>query len=451
MLASQILTRLTQFPRKLSQKFRGSTAQGALWILLSRLTRTVLQGVYFLLVARTLGAEQYGTFIGVSALVRILLPLASWGSSEILMKHVSRKPEQFNTYWGNALAMLGFFGTLCFGLLLGVSGFVLPPSAKLLLVVCIGLADLFFSRVLEIALKAFMALDLPHLDAQFHVLLTVNSVVAALCLAFLVPAPTLTLWGILYMLSRFVTMVMAVFVVDRMLGKPKLVLAWIKPELSEGFYFGMALSAHTLSSDLDKTMLARLGTLESAGIYGAAYRVVDVAIAPVMSLAAVAYAKFFRAGVDGVRGSLQVARQYIPLAGGYGIFASLSLFLLAPLIPSVLGEEYVGAVLAVRWLSPILFLRSIQFFAADTLTGAGLQGSRTALQVGVALVNGLGNLVLIPRYSWRGAAWASLFSDTVLTLGLLLLIFGFYQTQKAAAEDLLRSDPVGSDPVGSDQ
>ncbi len=426
-----MFAKFTALQRSLQAKLQSSTFKGGLWILGSRLGRNVLQGVYFLLIARSLGAEQYGTFIGVAALVKILLPFAMWGSSEILMKHVSREPERFNAYWGNALAMVAAFGTVCMVVLLGLSGMVLSPAATLSLIVCVGLADLIFSRVVEIALKAFMAVDLHHLNAQLHVLLTVNSVLAALCLAVFVPEPNVTVWGGLYLVSRVVTMAIALFLVQRTLGKPKVVLKWIAPELAQGFFFSVDFSASTLSNDLDKTMLARIGTLQATGIYGAAYRVIDVALAPIMSLAAVAYAKFFRAGVDGVQGSMQVAKRLVPIAGTYGLMASVAVCLAAPLVPLLLGPDYAEVVSAIRWLSPLLFLRSIQNFAADTLTGAGLQGTRTLLQVGVALLNGVGNFFLIPLYSWKGAAWASLVSDSILVSGLWLLVFLFYRQQMA--------------------
>ncbi len=414
------------------KKFENPTFQGAIWIFASRMLRIVLQAAYFLLIARSLGTEQYGTFIGVASLVKILLPFSAWGAPEILMKHVSRNPLLFSAYWGNGLAMIGAFGTLCLTLMLGFSGILLPPSATLGLMVCVGLADLFFSRVLDVALKAFMAMDLHHLNAKFHVLLTVNSVIAALCLAVLVPEPNVTAWGGLYLASRVVTMLMAFALIHRTIGKPKLVFKWIVPELGQGFFFSVDFSAYTLSSDLDKTMLARLGTLEATGIYGAAYRVIDVAIAPVMSLAAVAYAQFFRAGQQGVQGSLQVAKRFVPLAGGYGILASIGVFAIAPVVPYLLGSDYAAAVDAIRWLSPLLFLRSLQSFAADTLTGAGLQGNRTILQVSVALLNGVANWWLIPIYSWKGAAWASILADGTMLVGLWILVALSYREQMKA-------------------
>ncbi|HXJ29779.1 MAG TPA: polysaccharide biosynthesis C-terminal domain-containing protein, partial [Gemmatimonadales bacterium] len=63
-------------------------------------------------------------------------------------------------------------------------------------------------------------------------------------------------------------------------------------------------------------------------------------------------------------------------------------------------------------------LRAVHSFAADALTGAGHQELRTAAQVGVAAFNIALNLILIPAYSWVGAAWASLASDGALAVSL---------------------------------
>jgi len=81
-------------------------------------------------------------------------------------------------------------------------------------------------------------------------------------------------------------------------------------------------------------------------------------------------------------------------------------------------------------------LKSMHYFLADSLTGAGYQGVRTAGQIGVALFNIAINLWLIPAYSWRGAAWASLASDGALVLTMyvsVLVILGRESRAKESA------------------
>jgi Na+-driven multidrug efflux pump len=70
----------------------------------------------------------------------------------------------------------------------------------------------------------------------------------------------------------------------------------------------------------------------------------------------------------------------------------------------------------------LVFLRSIHYFLANSLSGAGHQGRRALVQLGTVGINVLLNLWLIPAYSWRGAAWASLASDGALVLGLFVAI-----------------------------
>jgi len=176
-------------------------------------------------------------------------------------------------------------------------------------------------------------------------------------------------------------------------------------------------------------MLAGLSSLEATGIYAAAYRLIDVAFVPVKSLLAAAYTKFFQRGSAGISGTIDFSRRLSPIAGIYGLTAGIGLFLLAPVIPHLLGDEYLAAVEALRWLAPLPFLKAMHYFAADTLTGAGFQGVRSLVQVIVAVFNFLVNLWLIPLYSWKGAAWSSLASDTFLMLSLWMMVAFLYRQQ----------------------
>ena len=59
----------------------------------------------------------------------------------------------------------------------------------------------------------------------------------------------------------------------------------------------------------------------------------------------------------------------------------------APVLPHILGSKYEAVVPAVRWLALIPLLRCIHSFLADALSGAGLQRTRTGIQVFVAVIN----------------------------------------------------------------
>ena len=93
---------------------------------------------------------------------------------------------------------------------------------------------------------------------------------------------------------------------------------------------------------------------------------------------AAAYPRFFQAGAEGLRSALAVSRS-IALPGiGYAVVVAGVLLIGAPVIPLVLGADFAPSVGAVQLLAALPVLRWIHYLAADSLTGAGRQGARTA-------------------------------------------------------------------------
>jgi len=409
---------------------QNSLVRNTLWMLIAQGLRLVLQAAYFVIIARALGPEQYGVFVGATALVAILSPFASLGSGNLLIKNVSRDRNLFSEYWGNALLIIFVSGLGLTFLVLLIAPVVLPQTISVSLIFLVAVTDLIFFRILDTAGQAFQAVLWLSKTAQLNILPNVTRVVAALALISFFPEPNVLEWICLYLTSTAVSALLGILLVHRSLGSPKLAVWRIQPEIVEGLYFSVSLSAQTVYNDIDKTMLARLSSLEATGIYAAAYRLIDVAFVPVRSLLAAAYAKFFQHGASGLRGSMGFAKRLVPLAGTYGVAAGVGLFLFAPVVPYVLGNEYAGAVEALRWLALLPVLKALHYFAADTLTGAGFQGLRSAIQVAVAVFNVLLNLWLIPLYSWRGAAWSSLASDAFLMLSLWLVVAFLYRRQE---------------------
>lgn len=415
---------------RIKETLQNPVVRGTLWQFSARIASLSIQIAYFFIIARFLGVEQYGLFIGAMSFIKILVPFAHWGTPHLLVKHVSRDRDVFSQYWGNTLVVTLGLGTLFIGVTLLVNQLILGNNLSTGLLLYLGIAELICGRIHEAALKAFIATQLFRYDAQLSILLSLNGLIAALCLVAFVQAPTALIWGGLYLLSRGVTAAIGLNLVERTLGRPRADLRLLRPDLLQGFYFSLDISSQTIYNDIDKTILASTASLAATGAYAAAYRLLDVCMMPILALMGATYAQFFRRGADGIQGSFQVARRVVPMAAGYGAIACIGLWVFSPLVPAILGEDYRESVVVLRWLAPLLIFKSFQYFAADTLTGAGLQGARSALQATIAITNLLLNLWLIPRYSWLGAAWASLVSDGALTIGLWSLVAIFYRQQQ---------------------
>lgn len=404
-----------------------------LWMLLSNGLKLFVQAAYFIIIARALGAQDYGTFLAVTALAKVIAPFASWGSGEILIKHVSRDKAVFAHLWGNYLFIVLVFGFGLIAILLFFGSFIFPRSVSLLSIILLLTSELLLALIIDGSAKAFLAVNQIARTALISILNSLKNLVAACILIFAFNESTLTRWAFLYFLNTFAIASICILLVALEIDRPKLKLSRIKSELTQGFYFSVSLSAETINHNIDKVMLARLSTSEATGIYGAAYRLVDATFIPVRSLMTAAYAKFFQKGVNGIKGTLRFAVQLSVVSSFYGIFAGLALFVFAPLVPVILGGEYANSVDALRWLCPLPFLLALQFFAADTLTGTGFQGARSVVQVTAAVFNFLANAWLIPLYSWTGAAWSSLASEILKIILLWLLLFLFYRRENNPA------------------
>lgn len=399
--------------------FRNSPlARNTAWMMCGQGLRLLIQALYFVEIARSLGVRNYGAFIGVVALVGIVYPFGALGSGNLLVKNVARDKALFPVYWGRALVTTMTTGSLVFFLVLALSHFALPAQIPLRLVALVAGADLFGLNLMTIAGQAFQAFERLNWTATFNVLMSAGRLLGALLLVAIHPHPSPLQWGYIYFGCTGTVAVVASSLAWSALGAPVLRLQLFHRELREGLYFSVSQTAQTVYNDIDKTMLARLGTLEATGIYGAAYRLIDVSFVPISALLWSAYPNFFRAGAGGLSASLDYARSLLFRALAYAGGICAFLLVSASLVPRILGPEYAATAEALRWLAVLPIFKSLHYFLSDALTGAGYQAVRTSLQASVAIFNVLINLWLIPAYSWRGAAWSSIASDAALFCGI---------------------------------
>ncbi len=379
--------------------------------------RLVIQAAYFVLIARSLGPTAYGAFAAVVALVSVLGPFSGMGTTNLFIRDVRSGKRDAVICWGNGLLITVVSGSLLTAVVLLVNSlFHLKTGAFIVLVVCIS--DLIFMKITELAAFGFAASNRMKDTSIQSVVVSLLRLVAIGILVLTLPSVSLSEWVWAYLVSGIIGTAYAVYRGTTLWGRPKLQLNSLREDLSEGLFFSISTSATSIYNDVDKIMLGRLSDFVSTGIYSAAYRLIDVSMTPVRSLVSAAYPVFFKKGVDGITATHPYAKSLIVKASMYGLAISASLWIFAPILPLILGKQYILAVPALRLLAPIPLLRCFHVFLADSLSGAGFQRVRTGIQVGVGVANVVANLYILPRFSWRGAAWTSLACD-----GLLVVVF----------------------------
>jgi O-antigen/teichoic acid export membrane protein len=379
--------------------------------------RLIIQAGYFVLLARSLGPDAYGAFVSVVAMAGVLGPFSGMGSPSLFIKNVRSGKREAAVCWGNGMLLIVLSGALFTALVVGLSYlFRLKTGPSVVIVVCIS--DLILMKVTELAAFGFAASNRMKQGSIQTVVISLLRLAGISALVVVVHQVTLQRWVLVYLATGVLAMAYALWKGSQLWGRPIIDRPALREDVAEGVFFSIGMSATTVYNDIDKIMLSKLSDLASTGVYAAAYRVIDVSLTPVRSLVSAAYPQFFQKGVRGMRATYPYALSLIAKASIYGILTFAGLWIVAPVLPHILGSKYDAVVPALRWLALIPFLRCFHVFFADALSGAGFQRLRTGIQVVVALINVGLNMVILPRYSWRGAAWTSLGCD-----GLLVVMF----------------------------
>lgn len=403
--------------------------KSSVWMISGQLVAVGFQAVYFILMGRTLGSREYGAFVGVVALVATLTQFSSMGMEMMLVRNISRNRDSFAATWGNALRLslagalvLFFIGTI-FG------HFFLRPELRML-IPWIVFSDAVLGKLAVLAGRAFQGAG--QLRYTANLAAATNAGRAALAAGLYLYSryqgvhAGAYMWARIYWLSPFAVALIATYMVTKELGWPR----WERlhlSDLSEGLSFSLSGSSISVYNDIDKTFLVSLGQTYAAGIYSAAYRVVDVATTPLYGVYAAAMPRLFRAGQKSVGDANAFTNRLMLRTVPYGIAVAMALYACAGLLPRVFGASFAGSATILRWLCLLPLIRVLHYAWGSAITASASQWNRTATQLGAAGLNLLLNALLIPRWSWQGAAIASLLTDGSLALSSRIVLWRIQQ------------------------
>jgi O-antigen/teichoic acid export membrane protein len=373
------------------------------------------QGIYFILLARLLGSTECGIYFGALAMVSIVSQYSSLGSHFVFLRYVSPEPKNFARYWGNILVTTLTLGTLLVAFL-SWAGPLFAHSYTHTMLLTVAVGDCICVQLTFAAGRVFQAFEKMRITAALSLLVNLLRVLLAGLMLWRLHHGTARQWAIAALIVSSVAACTALVLVTRQFGRPACSTRLLRQRTGEGFIFALSYSTTGVYNDIDKALLGHYGMNAANGIYSMAYRVIDVACMPFVSIQAAAIPRFFCKGAGGVRSTAEYALRITRRTGPIAILSMAAMLAAAPIIPHLLGESFRESVSALRWLCLIPVFRSFHFSAGDALTASGHQKLRLGSQAVAAAFNLGVNLYLIPLYSWRGAAWSSLATDGLLAV-----------------------------------
>ncbi len=378
--------------------------------------RLLLQSALFVIVARMLGATDYGAFVSVTALVSILATFGGLSCELVLVKNASREPALMATFFGNGLFLLSLTTPLLLAVSVIVVSVISGAHLSLSLIALIVFGDLFFLRVNLLCAACYQALERVHRSVILNIGFSLFRLAGALIVALYMKEVDITHWAYFYTGSAAAAALFSLASVVHDFGFPRISLTG--DDMWFGLHSSLQSAMYFTLRDVDKPLMSRLSSLHSSGLYAAAFRVADASIVPVRALMYAAYARFFRHGSRGVRGSSAFALRLLPFGIAYGVTAAAAIEAFSYVLPWLLGRQYAGSAQFLRIFGVLPTLHAAYVIGADALSSSGHQSSRSAVQTAAAVLMILLCLILIPRYGALGAAFANMFCHGVMAAAM---------------------------------
>lgn len=396
--------------------------------------RLTLQFTYLILVARMLGANNYGLFAGCVALAASLSPLAGLGFTMIMVKEVARNSESFPIYWARLLRGLAVSIPLLVGMMLLLAMLFLQIDGYWEILGLICAAELIAMPYITAASVAFQAHQRLGRSVFNHVQLNAVRLIVIASLS-LTGHETLIefAWG--YFGATACAAILSLIQVGLAFGAPLWRQSRISGELREGLGFSLNILANSAHGEIDKTLLLRLGTASAAGNYSLAGRIITAANMPLSAYIISAVPRLFRAGEFGITSVALLARRLLTPILIYGTIVAFVIVILSPLLPWVFGEDFTESRLLLLWLAPIPLLSGISQLGVNVLIAAGHLRTRLAIETISLGANVALNVIFISRLGGTGTALALLTSQLLLAVLPFLAIYRLARESKPVVQN----------------
>lgn len=377
--------------------------------------------LFYVLLARVLGPEQYEIFASAAALGAILSLLISLGFPDLLTREVALNPQEGSRSTIHFLTVEGVGALVVLAVLFPFTKVLGVEGDDVFIFYLVILAEVSRSVVLTLrsVLKGM---------AQFRaemIVVAIERFFVFFCSVSVLLLTHSLLWVILtFALTRIVHLVAFLRYLSRQIS------LWSPLSLERSISafklsFPLALSGvlWVVFYQADVLMLKAIAPEGEAGFYSASYRIMEIFSA---LYRVVFYVSFTRLSQSFTTDASQMAHQIykttllltlgiLPIVFVAGVFQS-------PLVNLIYSEEYQPSVQSLSVLLPSIAVIVFGELARYLLIAMRQDKYLPPLLLGAVILNVVTNSVLIPSMGGLGAALATLLSEAGLTLVCLQVL-----------------------------
>jgi Membrane protein involved in the export of O-antigen and teichoic acid len=369
--------------------------------------------------ARYLGAGDFGVLSVALAFTGIFGLIGDLGLSSLTTREVSRNRSLAPKYLGNILLIKVFLAIITFAIVaLVVNG--LGYSEKTIIVVYIITLSTILTNFTQMFNSIFQAFEI---FEYISISVILSSVLMTLGIFFAMEQKFgLIYFAFIYPTVSVIILAYSAFICLKKFVIPSLNIDWVfwKRVVLESIPFWLNTVFVVIYFKIDMVMLSKMSGDTAVGLYSASYRLIDALSfipAVLMSTMYPLFSKFHVSSIDSLDFAFKKSFKClsiiaIPIGVGTTILAE-------KIIVFIYGVQYIPSSIALQiliWASVLGFLNNSP---ATYLSSTNRQRILMIITCLGAILNIVLNFALIPKFSYTGAAIATVCSE--LVVGLLLI------------------------------
>ncbi len=375
------------------------------------------QLITFAILARTFGAVEFGGYVALSAVTGIAVQLCGLGASESLVRRVAQDHKDYPNILGHNLLLIALTGAL----LVAFGEIFLPFVIQLSPDTATNLTSMFLLLITNIVLvRVVMLAERIYLGfsrfaaANYSVVIFAfarTATAAIACLGF--GTHTIVGWAVWQFACHVLVAAYYTAQVIR-LGRPEFVI--LRDELRLGILFATPFIFRAIRQNADLMVLGLVTGPEIIASYGIARRITDSSYMAMDALNRIVYPGLAAASMNGIHYAMIQTRKVLFAALALGFAAGLAIYLIAPYLHLLFGNQYVSLVYFCQTLGWCIIFLALWSVPIDTLGAAGQHGQRAlVLNVGNAL-----GAVLIAGATWFAPPTGTIISNYVIEIGITI-------------------------------
>ena len=394
----------------------------ASWLIGSRLVIAVLGWGGTVLIARTLGLQEFGRFTIIFTILGLMSVVTDMGIGRIALRGM------LGSLQDDPSAFAGAYITL--RIVMGVVGYVLV----MVIVTALGYPQEVIRGTAVAGIVIVLATPSSALDVIFQSRMSMGVVSLAttsgqlaqfaLTAAIAAAGGTVLYFTIPAVLAEVVILLYKIPAANRLVPiRLGVDLAVWKMLLKEGIPLTLGIGLATIYYRVDSVMLSRLDTFDAVGIYGISYKFIDIVHFAATAVTVPLLTLLVRAWPDDLSAFRDALRRGSLVLGLIGGLAVVGLFgFPAQLTTLLYSATYAEGANATRILVLAQFLTLFAALGLTCLIAMGRHRTYPLVMLIGLVLNVGANAVVIPRYSYEGAAAATLGTEIVVVTLMWVLV-----------------------------